>query len=329
MVPESLTKTYTVNGINSYIKEISEISDESLKEMQSQAEEVYQDDVVQNWGESEKLKSLTYMGNYLLVNKKNDDYWGSNNILYLVYQVQVEDTYSNKGKTYTELNTIYWYICFYDLLVDLTKIEGLKRLRISSIETSQITDDIIDLISKSKIIVDHLHVPLQAGCDETLKRMNRKYNCEQYYEKLSKIRRLIPDIVFTTDVIVGFPGESEEEFEKTYEFIKKVGYTQLHVFPYSMRKGTPAARMVQVDEKIKHERVNRLIALSHELNENYAKSQIGKTLRVLFEKEDHGYYVGHGDNYLLIKVQSDEQLIGQLKNVIINSYDEMLIGRVV
>ena len=135
--------------------------------------------------------------------------------------------------------------------------------------------------------------------------------------------------VFTTDVIVGFPGESEEEFEKTYEFIKKVGYTQLHVFPYSMRKGTPAARMVQVDEKIKHERVNRLIALSHELNENYAKSQIGKTLRVLFEKEDHGYYVGHGDNYLLIKVQSDEQLIGQLKNVIIDSYDEMLIGRVV
>ena len=218
---------------------------------------------------------------------------------------------------------------FYDLLVDLVKIEGLKRLRISSIETSQITDEIIDLISKSKIIVDHLHVPLQAGCDETLKRMNRKYNCEQYYEKLSKIRKLVPDIVFTTDVIVGFPGESEEEFEKTYEFIKKVGYTQLHVFPYSMRKGTPAARMVQVDEKIKHERVNRLIALSHELNENYAKSQIGKTLRVLFEKEENGYYVGHGDNYLLVKVPSDKQLIGQLKNVIIDSYDEILIGRVV
>ena len=172
-------------------------------------------------------------------------------------------------------------------------------------------------------------MPLQAGCDETLKRMNRKYNCEQYYEKLSKIRKLVPDIVFTTDVIVGFPGESEEEFEKTYEFIKKVGYTQLHVFPYSMRKGTPAARMVQVDEKVKHERVNRLIALSHELNENYAKSQIGKTLRVLFEKEENGYYVGHGDNYLLVKVPSDKQLIGQLKNVIIDSYDEILIGRVV
>lgn len=96
-----------------------------------------------------------------------------------------------------------------------------------------------------------------------------------------------------------------------------------------MRKGTPAARMVQVDEKIKHERVNRLIALSHELNKNYAKSQIGKTLRVLFEKEENGYYVGHGDNYLLVKVPSDKQLIGQLKNVIIDSYDEILIGRVV
>lgn len=120
---------------------------------------------------------------------------------------------------------------FYDLLVDLTKIEGLKRLRISSIETSQITDDIIDLISKSKIIVDHLHVPLQAGCDETLKRMNRKYNCEQYYEKLSKIRRLIPDIVFTTDVIVGFPGESEEEFEKLMNLLKK---WDIHNFMFSL-----------------------------------------------------------------------------------------------
>lgn len=97
--------------------------------------------------------------------------------------------------------------------------------------------------------MDHLHVPLQAGCDETLKRMNRKYNCEQYYEKLSKIRRLIPDIVFTTDVIVGFPGESEEEFEKLMNLLKSGIYTT-SCFPYSMRKGTPAARMVQVDEKL-------------------------------------------------------------------------------
>ena len=219
---------------------------------------------------------------------------------------------------------------FYDLLVDLIKIKGLKRLRISSIETSQIPDEMIDLIASSDIIVDHLHVPLQSGCDETLKRMNRKYNCEQYYQKLMKIKEKIPDIVFTTDVIVGFPGETEEEFEKTYQFIQKVGFTQLHVFPYSPRRGTPAAKMEnQIDERIKHERVNRLIDLSHQLNGTYAKSQIGQTLRVLFEKEENGFYVGHGDNYLLVKVQSDEQLIGQIRDVIIDSYDDILFGRVI
>ena len=219
---------------------------------------------------------------------------------------------------------------FYDLLVDLIKIKGLKRLRISSIETSQIPDEMIDLIASSDIIVDHLHVPLQSGCDETLKRMNRKYNCEQYYQKLMKIKEKIPDIVFTTDVIVGFPGESEEEFEKTYQFIQKVGFTQLHVFPYSPRRGTPASKMEnQIDERIKHERVNRLIDLSHQLNGTYAKSQIGQTLRVLFEKEENGFYVGHGDNYLLVKVQSDEQLIGQIRDVIIDSYDDILFGRVI
>ena len=219
---------------------------------------------------------------------------------------------------------------FYDLLVDLIKIKGLKRLRISSIETSQVPDEMIDLIASSDIIVDHLHVPLQSGCDETLKRMNRKYNCEQYYQKLMKIKEKIPDIVFTTDVIVGFPGESEEEFEKTYQFIQKVGFTQLHVFPYSPRRGTPASKMEnQIDERIKHERVNRLIDLSHQLNGTYAKSQIGQTLRVLFEKEENGFYVGHGDNYLLVKVQSDEQLIGQIRDVIIDSYDDILFGRVI
>lgn len=219
---------------------------------------------------------------------------------------------------------------FYDLLVDLVKIKGLKRLRISSIETSQIPDEMIDLIASSHIIVNHLHVPLQSGCDETLKRMNRKYNCEQYYQKLMKIKEKIPDIVFTTDVIVGFPGESEEEFEKTYQFIQKVGFTQLHVFPYSPRRGTPAAKMEnQIDERIKHDRVNRLIDLSHQLNRAYAKSQIGQTLRVLFEKEENGFYIGHGDNYLLVKVQSDEQLIGQIRDVIIESYDDILFGRVI
>lgn len=118
MVPESLTKTYTVSGLDSYVQEISEVSDESLKEMQAQAEDVYHADVAQNWGESEKLKSLTYLGNYLLVNKDTDDYWGSKNIFYLVYKAQVEDTYSKDNKTYTKESDIYWYICYYDLVIN-------------------------------------------------------------------------------------------------------------------------------------------------------------------------------------------------------------------
>ena len=178
---------------------------------------------------------------------------------------------------------------FYDLLVDLVKIEGLKRLRISSIETSQISDEIIDLIGSNEIIVDHLHVPLQAGCDETLKRMNRKYTTNQYLEKINKIRSYLPNIACTTDVIVGFPGETDEEFDKTYDFIKKVNYSELHVFPYSPRKNTPAAKMPnQVNDHIRHDRANRLLALSKELNRDFALKQIGKSLKVLFEKREIG-----------------------------------------
>ena len=176
---------------------------------------------------------------------------------------------------------------FYELLVDLVKIKGLKRLRISSIETSQISDEIIDLIGSNEIIVDHLHVPLQAGSDATLKRMNRKYTTAEYLEKINKIRSYLPNIAFTTDVIVGFPGETDEEFEETYNFIKQANYSELHVFPYSPRKNTPAAKMKdQVNDQIKHERANRLLQLSKELNHEFALKQIGKTLKVLFEKRD-------------------------------------------
>ena len=201
---------------------------------------------------------------------------------------------------------------FYELLVDLVKIKGLKRLRISSIETSQISDEIIDLIGSNEIIVDHLHVPLQAGSDATLKRMNRKYTTAEYLEKINKIRSYLPNIAFTTDVIVGFPGETDEEFEETYNFIKQVNYSELHVFPYSPRKNTPAAKMKgQVNDQIKHERANRLLQLSKELNHEFALKQIGKTLKVLFEKRDGEY------------------LIGEIVTIKIDKYDEILEGRVV
>lgn len=219
---------------------------------------------------------------------------------------------------------------FYDLLVDLVEIEGLKRLRISSIETSQISDEIIDLIGSNDIIVDHLHVPLQAGCDETLKRMNRKYTTAQYLEKINKIRSYLPNIAFTTDVIVGFPGETDEEFEETYNFIKKVNYSELHVFPYSPRKNTPAAKMAnQVNDHLKHERTNQLLALSKELNRDFALKQIGKSLKVLFEKRDGDYLIGHASDYLKVKVKTEEDLIGEIVNIKIDKYDGMLEGSVV
>ena len=219
---------------------------------------------------------------------------------------------------------------FYELLVDLVKIKGLKRLRISSIETSQISDEIIDLIGSNEIIVDHLHVPLQAGNDATLKRMNRKYTTAEYLEKINKIRSYLPNIAFTTDVIVGFPGETDEEFEETYNFIKQVNYSELHVFPYSPRKNTPAAKMKgQVNDQIKHERANRLLQLSKELNHEFALKQIGKTLKVLFEKRDGEYLIGHAGDYLKVKVKTADNLIGEIVTIKIDKYDEILEGRVV
>ena len=219
---------------------------------------------------------------------------------------------------------------FYELLVDLVKIKGLKRLRISSIETSQISDEIIDLIGSNEIIVDHLHVPLQAGSDATLKRMNRKYTTAEYLEKINKIRSYLPNIAFTTDVIVGFPGETDEEFEETYNFIKQVNYSELHVFPYSPRKNTPAAKMKdQVNDQIKHERANRLLQLSKELNHEFALKQIGKTLKVLFEKRDGEYLIGHAGDYLKVKVKTADNLMGEIVTIKIDKYDEILEGRVV
>ena len=219
---------------------------------------------------------------------------------------------------------------FYELLVDLVKIKGLKRLRISSIETSQISDEIIDLIGSNEIIVDHLHVPLQAGSDATLKRMNRKYTTAEYLEKINKIRSYLPNIAFTTDVIVGFPGETDEEFEETYNFIKQVNYSELHGFPYSPRKNTPAAKMKdQVNDQIKHERANRLLQLSKELNHEFALKQIGKTLKVLFEKRDGEYLIGHAGDYLKVKVKTADNLIGEIVTIKIDKYDEILEGRVV
>lgn len=209
-----------------------------------------------------------------------------------------------------------------DLLKDLeTHVKGLKRVRISSIEASQITDEMIEVIKNSKIVVRHLHIPLQSGSDSVLKRMRRKYSMEFFAERLNRLKEALPGLAITSDVIVGFPGETEEEFMETYNFIKEHKFSELHVFPYSKRTGTPAARMEnQVDEEVKNERVHRLITLSEQLAKEYASRFEGEILEVIPEDkyaEDPAgnLYEGYSDNYLRVVFEGNDQMIGKVVRV--------------
>ena len=208
------------------------------------------------------------------------------------------------------------------LLRDLeAQVKGIKRLRISSIEASQITDEVIEVIDQSNIIVNHLHIPLQSGSDTVLKRMRRKYTMEFFGERLDRLKEVLPGLAVTSDIIVGFPGETEEEFMETYNFIKKHQFSELHVFPYSKRTGTPAARMEdQVDEDVKNERVHRLIELSNQLAKEYASQFENEVLEVIPEeiyKEEpgSGLYVGYTDNYLKVVFPATEEMIGKIVKV--------------
>ncbi|MGG0739995.1 tRNA (N(6)-L-threonylcarbamoyladenosine(37)-C(2))-methylthiotransferase MtaB [Niallia taxi] len=208
------------------------------------------------------------------------------------------------------------------LLRDLeTQVKGLKRLRISSIEASQITDEVIEVLNDSKIIVNHLHIPIQSGSDTVLKRMRRKYTMEFFAERITRLKEALPGLAVTSDVIVGFPGETEEEFMETYNFIKEHKFSELHVFPYSKRTGTPAARMDdQIDEEVKNERVHRLIALSDQLAKEYASNYEGEVVEVIPEekyKESGGedLYVGYTDNYLKVVFPATESMVGQIVKV--------------
>ncbi|PFO03663.1 tRNA (N(6)-L-threonylcarbamoyladenosine(37)-C(2))-methylthiotransferase MtaB [Bacillus sp. AFS076308] len=208
------------------------------------------------------------------------------------------------------------------LLRDLEAgVKGIERLRISSIEASQITDEVIEVIKHSKTIVRHLHIPLQSGSNTVLKRMRRKYTMEFFAERLERLKEVLPGLAVTSDVIVGFPGETEEEFMETYNFIKDHKFSELHVFPYSKRTGTPAARMEdQVDEEVKNERVHRLISLSDQLAKEYASLFEGDVLEVIPEEEykeesNTGLYVGYSDNYLKVVFPATEAMIGKIVKV--------------
>ena len=207
---------------------------------------------------------------------------------------------------------------FNDLLKDIASIDGLKRLRISSVEASQMDDRFIGILKNNPCVARHLHIPLQSGSDTVLKRMKRKYTCDEFYSKIKNIQEKIPLIALACDVIVGIPGETEEEFNETYNFIKKCNFAFLHVFPYSIREGTPAASMEnQVPDQMKKERVRRLIELGNELSSNYKKKFVDQEVEVLIENYDKKTNTYHGltSNYLDVYVESEEDLINKIIKV--------------
>lgn len=190
-----------------------------------------------------------------------------------------------------------------DLINELSKIDDIKRIRISSIEVTELNEKFLDMLKNNDKVCDHLHIPLQAGSDEILKRMNRKYDLAYYEEKIKKIRSIRPDISISTDIIVGFPYETEELFLNTLEFSKKIKFSKIHVFPYSVRVGTAAANMKeQVDEVVKKMRVKRLMAVSHMLEVDYYNKFKDKELDILIETCDNNISEGHTSNYLLVSV---------------------------
>lgn len=219
---------------------------------------------------------------------------------------------------------------FSDLLLELEKIDGLDRIRISSIEITELNDKFLSVLRKSKKIVNHIHIPLQAGSNHILKLMNRKYDKKYYLDKINKIRKIRPDMAFTTDVIVGFPLESDYDFNETIAFVKEVSFAGGHVFPYSIRNGTPAAKMKgQITKEEKHIRCKKLISVFDSLEEAYYKKHIGCTLTVIAETYQDGFLTGHTDNYLKVRFKGSEKLLGLEVNVKLSEYkDKMLFGEV-
>ena len=213
-----------------------------------------------------------------------------------------------------------------ELLEKINEIDGIHRIRLGSLEPKIITEEFMQRLIKLEKMCHHFHLSLQSGCDETLKRMNRKYNTAEIKEIVERLRRYYDDVILTTDIIVGFPGETEEEFEKTYQFLKEIKLYKMHVFQYSPRKGTRAAVMPnQVDGNIKEERSRKLIELSNENQKRYNEMLIGKEVEVLFEdqaiEEKKKYFKGHTQNYILVKYETDENLENTLKSVKIKSAD--------
>lgn len=251
----------------------------------------------------------------------------------VIYEITTLVNNGHKEVVLTGIHTGNYGVEFdnYDfacLLNDIVKIKGLERLRISSIEVTELNDRVLDIIKNSKILVDHMHIPLQSGSDSVLIRMNRKYDKEYFINKIESIRNIRPDISITTDVIVGFPGETEDEFNETIDTINRINFSKLHVFPYSKRNGTKAALMDnQIDDITKKNRSKVLIDLSNKLENNYMNKYIGCKVIFIPEVENDGFIIGHTGNYLQIKCSGNKLDLGKdIEVKIIDNQYPYLIG---
>ena len=204
-----------------------------------------------------------------------------------------------------------------DVIKQINDIEGIERIRLSSVEPILFTDEFVEAVSAMDKVCPHYHLSLQSGCDETLKRMKRRYTTEEYKTIVDRLRAAIPNVSITTDVIVGFPGETNEEFDKTYEFLKDIELTHMHIFKYSPRKGTPAATMEnQVDPSTKHERSEKLLQLNEENFKKFGQKMLDKEFNVLFEqKVGDNKFEGLTENYVKVIVESDKDLSEQILKV--------------
>ena len=203
-----------------------------------------------------------------------------------------------------------------DIIEKVHSVNGIERIRFSSMEPLAIDDDFVARMAKLPKVCDHYHLSLQSGCNRTLKRMNRKYNAEQYAEACERLRNAFPNVAITTDIIVGFPDETEEDFKESLAFAKKMKLDKIHTFPYSPKKGTPAAKMKnQISGDVKSQRSKEMIALSDKMNIDFLNNNIGKTVPVLFEDMENGFWQGHTTNYIKFLVKSDENLYNNIVDV--------------
>ncbi|NLM10222.1 MAG: tRNA (N(6)-L-threonylcarbamoyladenosine(37)-C(2))-methylthiotransferase MtaB [Clostridiaceae bacterium] len=218
-----------------------------------------------------------------------------------------------------------------DVIKELDKINGLVRIRLGSLEPLYMTEKMIKEMSTIEKLCPHFHLSLQSGCDETLSRMNRKYTTAEFREIVENIRQYIDDVAITTDIMTGFPGETEEEFRKTCSFVESIGFSQAHIFQYSVRKGTKAAEMKnQIPHHVKEERSKILMEICERSMLKFRENQIGKTTDVLFEEKIEGYYTGHTGNYIPVRVLSNKDISGELLNVrLVKNGTDFVIGQIV